>query len=139
MQLSSQPSASATPVDWAGLLTELDDRREEAFTQGDPAALTDVDAPGSAVLASDTAALKALSAAAVRASGFRQVLRSVRPLSVAASHVVLLVVDERPAYTLVRAADGSVVADRPARAAQTWRVELVLGDAGWQFAGVRPA
>ena len=135
---TARPSASPAAVDWAGLLAQLDDRREEAFTQGDLAALTDVDAPGSAVLAEDTAALDALSAAAVHASGFRQVLARRIPCRSPRRGSCLQVVDERPAYALVRATDGSVVADRPARGEQSWRVELVLGDAGWQFAAVRP-
>ena len=137
------PSASATSlaatVDWVAELAALDDRRGEAFSTGDREALTDVDAPGSAALASDSAALGALATAGVNASGFRQVIHSVRPLSVSVSVALLRVVDERPAYTLVRASDGVVVTSRAARAPASWLVELVRGAAGWQVRSVRPA
>jgi hypothetical protein len=137
----AEPSPNPSPgsVDWTSLLAYLDSRRAEAFASGDVDALSDVDAPGSAVLAGDLAALRQLAAAGVNASGFRQVLHSVRPLTVSTARVVLLVVDERPAYELVRAGDGTTVANRRARAAQTWQVELVLGSAGWQVASVRRA
>lgn len=136
--VSSTPVSPAPATDWAQVLADLDSRREEAFTQGDVDALTDVDAPGSAELAADLAALKALTAAGVHASGFRQVLGSVHPLRVTPARVVLLVVDERPAYALVRASDGSTVETRPARMSRRWRVELVMGAAGWQVGSVRP-
>ena len=136
---ASAPSLAA-PVDWMAELAALDDRRGEAFSTGDREALTDVDAPGSAALASDSAALVSLASAGVNASGFRQVIRSVRPVSVSASLAVLRVVDERPAYALVRASDGVVVASRLARAQASWLVELVRGTAGgWQVRSVRPA
>lgn len=135
---ASAPSLAAT-VDWVAELAALDDRRGEAFSTGDREALTDVDAPGSAALASDSAALGSLASAGVNASGFREVIRSVRPVSVSASVAVLRVVDERPAYTLVRASDGVVVTSRPARAPASWLVELVRGGAGWQVRSVHPA
>lgn len=130
-------SVPAPPVDWTRVLADLDSRREEAFSSDDPDALTDVDAPGSAVLASDVAALRSLAAAGVDAAGFREVIRSVRPLTVTARRVVLAVVDVRPAYTLVRVADGGTVASRPARPAKAWAVELVPGPVGWQIRSVR--
>ena len=135
---ASSPSLAAT-VDWVAELAALDDRRGEAFSTGDREALTDVDAPGSAALASDSAALVSLASAGVNASGFREVIRSVRPVSVSASVAVLRVVDERPAYALVRASDGVVVTSRAARAPASWLVELVRGAGGWQVRSVRPA
>lgn len=132
-------SASPSAVDWSALVADLDSRRGEAFSSGDVEGLTDVDAVGSSLLAGDLAALHQLSAAGLHASGFHEVLHSVRALSVTASEVVLRVVDERPAYQLVRASDGLAVESRPARPVAAWRVELVLAPAGWQVRSVRAA
>jgi eukaryotic-like serine/threonine-protein kinase len=135
---AASPTVPVPVADWAAVLSELDGRRAEAFSSGDTDALTDVDAPGSLALGSDVAALRALAAAGVNASGFRQVLRAVAPLSVSAWRAVLRVVDERPAYLLVSAADGSTVVSRAARGRATWQVELVRGPAGWQIRSVKP-
>jgi hypothetical protein len=136
---SAANGVGAAPVDWTQVLADLDSRREEAFGNDDPDGLTDVDAPGSPVLASDRAALEAMAAAGVDAAGFREIIDSVRPLAVSAGGVLLRVVDERPAYALVRVTDGAVVASRPARAARAWQVALVRGAAGWQVRDVRPS
>ena len=124
-------------VNWALVLADLDARRAEAFSAADPAALTDVDTAGSTLLASDQAALARLVAAGVRASGFREQLRSVRAVAVSATAVALDVVDVRPSYQLVRASDGVVVGWWPPRGPAAWRVELVLAAGGWQVSAVR--
>lgn len=130
-------SAVSSGVDWAGLLADLDDRRGQAFSTGDAGPLIDVDAAGSAVLTADLRALHQLTAAGLHASGFAELLRSVRVVILTASRVVLHVVDVRPAYRLVRSADGALVASVPPRGPVAWRVELVLAAAGWQVRSVR--
>jgi hypothetical protein len=120
------------------VLADLDSRRGEAFSSGDADALTDVDAPGSPQLASDQRALRTLVGAGLHAGGFLEVIESVRPLGTVPDGELVEVVDDRPAYQLVRAGDGTVVESVPARGRRRWRVVLAAGPAGWQVRSVEP-
>jgi hypothetical protein len=129
------PRPTATGTDWQAVLARLDAVRAQAFSGGDPLAMTAADAAGSPAFASDLAAARALASAGVHASGYRTTLISVRLLRASPVRVLLRVSDRRSAYLLVRA-DGTVVARRPGRPPATWQVELVRGAHGWLVSAV---
>lgn len=137
------PSASlarmpAAPTDWSSLLTTLDTRRDAALANLDVGALREVYAEGSAPLAVDVAAIRAMSAARAHPDGLRLEIESVRVLRRTPERTTLQVIDRLPPYDLV-AADGRLLERRAGRGPVSWLVELVPAGAGWRITGVTRA
>lgn len=131
----AQASTPAPPV-WRQVVARLDQRRADAYSAGDPAALAGVYLPGSAALASDTAALRAYRREGVRVRGLRLRLAGVHVLARRAGRVVLRVTDRMAGYRLVDGS-GQVVRREPGRGPATWRVTLRRDEGGrWRIAAV---
>jgi hypothetical protein len=132
--VTAAAALSGTSGRWGLLLEQLDRRRARAFALGDPRVLTTVYAPGSAVLAADSAALEAYTARGLTVGGATFRLLDVRGGRLAPDEVVLRVVD-RLAPATARTRDGAGVRlpqDRPT----VHRLVLRRGADGWRIAAV---
>lgn len=132
------PSANPThaAVDWPSLLAELDGRRSDAFARADTAPLATVYAPGTRVLADDTADVAALRNAGAVATGVRHEIVDVAPEAITPDRVRLRVVDRMPSYLLRHTcqpsdAGGEVVRTVPGRGDRTTMVHLTLTGGRW--------
>jgi hypothetical protein len=132
------PSADPQDApDWSGLLDQLDAARAEAFSRGDPAALSAVWAPDSPGLAADTQLLQELADAGRTAHGLRHTVRSLEVLQASGGASRLRVVDVLTAYE-VRDTAGAVVSRAPARGEQPFLVQLTRTADGWRLVQVLP-
>ena len=141
-----------TPNDWWAVLDELDRARSRALVEREPMDLATYAAPGSAMWAQDTALIEGLLARGLTPLGLGTRLIAIEqapepdgvghsaypslgsestgdeagpgPNSGPAGDVVLVIVDERSAYTL-EDAEGVVAQRVPASGLRRWRVALV--------------
>lgn len=127
---TAAPSDQAA-LDWAAVLTRLDQRRAAAIAAGSAPALAEVVDPGGPAFARDLATAQARQAAGLRVEGGRLAIQSVRPESTGTQQATLVVTDERAAYRLVDG-DGAVVVSVPARASASWRVVLTGDGSSWR-------
>ena len=135
--LPRPPIATAPSPDWAAVIGRLDVLRAHALTAGDPTALQQVYAPGSAALAADRVALLRLAARHLRPVGLVITTQRVEPVGVTASQATLRVTDALSAYTLVRT-DGTTVSRVAATPARTFTMLLVRTGVDWRIAAIRP-
>jgi hypothetical protein len=134
--VESSPVGGQTPEQrWQIELAALDDARAAAFEDGDENALTLVYAAGSTALAQDTAKMRQMVERGARATGFRLVIESLDVVEEGAEITVLRVTDHQELYRFV-AADGTVLAEQPARPALTHDVKLVNTPDGWRIAQI---
>jgi hypothetical protein len=127
---------------WAALLGQLYARRAGAYAAVDPAWLSDVYAPGSALLDRDRAQLEMLSAAGRTVAGFAPTVRTVTAVSGDGSSVVVDLVDEVPGYRVLTAsADGEEARGQhvtgqevTGRGPAEVRMMLRHTEAGWRIA-----
>lgn len=128
-------SAPAEP-DWTAVLDRLDAARSASLARADAAALRDVDAPDSAALEADLAAVGQLRAATQTAHGLRHRLVDVQVRSLVGGTVRLRVRDVLLPYDVV-GPDGSH--RRPGRPERSFEIVLTRSSAGYRLAEVRPA
>lgn len=128
---------AADPVDaagWAALLGRLYDRRALAFTNGDPAPLAGVYAPGSALGDRDRAQVTALADAGRVLTGFAPQVRRVTGVTPqGADSVAVDLVDDVPGYR-VGAADRATEEAVAGRGEAAVRMVLTRTPDGWRIA-----
>ena len=103
---------AAAQSEWAGTLAALDADRSRAFAAGDPERLRTVYASDSPALHRDTAVLRRLTAAGLRAEGLRLAATKVVVAGRSPAQVRLAVTDVMPAYRIVD--EGGTVVERRA-------------------------
>jgi hypothetical protein len=123
---------AALPTDWPTVVDALDQTRESAFSVGSPTLLAEVYAAGSAVGASDTAALDALVRQGRTVSGVRHQLRGVTAVQTTSTGATLRVTDTLDAQVVLDDL-GNAVERRPGRGEQTYELTLVAGPDGWRI------
>ncbi len=130
-------AAPAPGTDWVAVVQELYARRAEAFARADPAGLGAVYPAGSALLAADEAAVRALADAGRRLSGFTPRVEGPAVVVEVGDRVRVEVRDGWDGYGVVPAddPDGPVLLRAPGRAIAPVVLELVPGPDGWQIAG----
>jgi hypothetical protein len=131
------PADAQVAPEWNGLLDQLDAARAEAFSRGEPTALSAVWAADSPGLASDTRLLQELVDAGRTAHGLRRTVRSVEVLQACEDDCRLRVVDVLAGYE-VRDGAGAVVRRTPERGEAVFLVELSRGADGWRLVQVLP-
>lgn len=136
------PSVAAAGVrpgpSWRAVLGGLDRARAAAFRAADPAGVARADAPGSAALRRDRAAVAELRRRGARPRGLRWDVLDVTVERAGPPGVTLRVTDRMPAYDLVDV-EGRVLVSRPARRETVWRVTLLPAPSGWRLATVAAA
>lgn len=148
---SAAGAVTHAPAEVEAAARELTERRGQVLAGGDPAALDEVEVPGSAAHAADTQLLGRLAADGLRLSGLSVVVTesvvveqaSVAPTTAGPGQssdgdVQVRVTSATSAHQRVRA-DGSVHADVPAAPARTVVLVLRTTPAGWRVADVRDA
>ena len=130
---AAQPAAlpADAETEWAGTLAALDADRSRAFAAGDPGRLRTVYASGSPALQRDTAVLRRLIAAGLRAEGLRLAATDVAVAGRSAGQVRLAVTDVMPEYRIVDDG-GTVVERRPGRGTRSWTVVLARDGERWR-------
>lgn len=134
---ATTPPQAAVAVHWTAVMKVLDQRRDAAIANLDPAALADVYAAGSPPLGVETASIQRLAAAGARADGLRLEIDSTGLVRRTPAGVTLRVVDRMPAYEIL-SADGRVLERRSGRGPVTWLVDLVPAGDGWRIAAIAP-
>jgi hypothetical protein len=120
---------------WAALLGQLYTRRSGAYAATDPAWLSDVYTPDSALLVRDGDQLAALAAAGETVAGFTPTVRRVTSVVEDDGAVVVDLVDEVPAYRVVPVGDaGGPGRDVAERAPAEVRMILRRTEQGWRIA-----
>jgi hypothetical protein len=135
------PAPAATAADagaWRDRVRTLDAARSVVFARGDAARLRDVYVVGSPGAVSDAAAVAALTTAGAVAPGVRHEVLGLRVLSATPSRARLELTDRMPGYRVLDRR-GRVLRTVPARAARTFRVDLVRASSGWRIAAVSAA
>lgn len=126
-----------SPLQWQGIVEQLDRTRGLAFMQAEPAALLPVYATNAAAAATDQAMAQALKNAGAHAGSFPLRVRSVHEeyLTVGerVPRAMLTVVDVMGAYDIVDD-QGVVLRHVPARSERRWHVELERSPLwGWVY------
>jgi hypothetical protein len=136
---ADRTTAPADDAGWTAVLTELYERRAAAFSTADPAALSGVYLPGSALLERDTGQVRALAAAGQVLAGFApQVRRLVSVDPDGEERAVLRLVDELPGHRVVAAADPAASGREVAgRGEAEVRIVLTQTAAGWRISDAR--
>ncbi|MGW5358669.1 serine/threonine protein kinase [Actinopolymorpha pittospori] len=124
------PAPDAQEARWRGVLADLDQRRAQAFAASDPTLLGTVYAPGSDLVAKDTAQIEKCVPSGCHLEGLRFAVRTLDVVSEGRNQTVLRVVDQLQAYTVV-SADGERVS-QPAGEPKTREITLArAGTGGW--------
>lgn len=136
------PPVSASPAPppsaetrWRRVLDALDGHRARAFAESDPAALAAVYVAGSDLATKDRAEIDKCASAGCHVEGLRFDIKKVDVVAESRSQVVLEVVDQLQAYTLVSDSGGRTA--RPAGETKLRRITLVrrAGDS-WLIARI---
>ncbi|WP_182526557.1 hypothetical protein [Nocardioides dongkuii] len=133
---SATAAATAAAAPRTGALAVLaawDQRRSEAWADGDAAALADLYEPGSTAGRRDLAMLRAWRERGLRVTGLRMQVLDAEVIDTADARLVLRVTDRVAAARAVgRGLDATLPADRPT----TRRITLVRHAEGWRVADV---
>lgn len=142
----TQPPGTATaipvPTDaagWAGVVSTLYGSRAAAFARADPGLLTEVYAPGSALLDRDVAAVRALQDAGQVLSGFAPAVLRVESVTATAQGAELRLVDDLPGYRIAPVDRPDAATAEPVRGRGEAVVRIVLERtaAGWRISDAR--
>ncbi|SDD14595.1 Serine/threonine protein kinase [Geodermatophilus telluris] len=132
----AEPTVAEAP-DWPVVLAALYARRAEALSDASPAALAEVYAPDSALLAADRAYAASLAASGELLRGFRPVVEEVHVTGTpgADGRVALRLVDSWPAYEVVAADDpgGPPLRTEDGRGRTAVGMVLVPTPGGWRI------
>lgn len=133
-------------VDWWTVLAELDRRRAQVLSSGDPAGITSYAVPGSTAHRSDEAMLADLAARAVRPEGLSSRVLAIEDVTVSDVGVRIQMVDLRSAYRLLDVNSGEVTQRVEPAGATRWLLTVlpsspaladgVEGDPGWRVQSV---
>lgn len=129
----------AAPVDWKSVLTQLDDARSGAFASAVPGRLAAVNIPGSEADLHDRQLMGELTRLRARAVGLTVSIEAVTELAATDRVATVQVTDWRAGYQVVSTLDGKVLKQRPARATETWIIDLANSESGWRINAVAPA
>ncbi len=138
LRTSTTPVPAPLDRRWTPVLDELDQQREAAYADADPARLLQVYATGFPAQEADAARLGELARAGMSAVGVRHDLQVVRVRESDEGRVALSVTDVLRSHRLVDAS-GATLEDRPGRGERNFVVVLVQEPAGWRIAAVKPA
>jgi hypothetical protein len=132
---ADQQEAPASAEGWHAVLTDLYQRRADAFAGAGTAGLADVHAPGSPQLAADEQYARALAEAGETLRGFAPEVFEVSVVSDDGARVQLDLVDRWPDYEVVPtgAPDGPALRTVPGRPDSPVRLVLVRTDEGWRI------
>ena len=129
------PAPDTQEARWRGVLADLDQRRAQAFAASDPTLLGTVYAPGSDLVAKDTAQIEKCVPTGCHVEGLRFAVRTLDVVSEGRNQTVLRVVDQLQAYSVV-SADGERVS-QPAGEPKTREITLArAGTGGWLIARI---
>ncbi|WP_193605240.1 hypothetical protein [Nocardioides dongkuii] len=140
-RVASSATAAAAPDTEArtprtgalAVLAAWDQRRSEAWADGDAAALADLYEPGSTAGRRDLAMLRAWRERGLRVTGLRMQVLDAEVIDTADARLVLRVTDRVAAARAVgRGLDATLPADRPT----TRQITLVRHAEGWRVADV---
>ena len=130
-------SVSAVPTDWTAVVSGLDRVRGHAFGSGERRELEQVYAPGSPLLAADTAALADLGSRQASARGLLHRVLSVEAGAVSHGRAEVVVTEALSPYTLV-GAHGQVLERHTAGPAVRVLMVLLHTPGGWRIDQIRP-
>lgn len=138
---------SASPVDWWGVLAELDRRRADALAARDPFAVAGYAREGSPAWQADIETIARLTDGGVAPVGMRTRVVAIEQAEASPEYLEggaarLVLVDERSAYDLVDPM-GERVREVPGTDPRRWQVELAhvaspAPDPGWRLTQVVP-
>jgi hypothetical protein len=129
-----ETGAPASADEWRTLVAELYARRAEGLS-GTPERLTEVHAPGSALLAADQEHARTLAAAGEELRGFAPAVTDLTVVRATPERAELLLTDRWPGYRVVPAGrrDGEVLRTVAGRPDAEVRMTLVRTDGGWRI------
>jgi hypothetical protein len=121
------------------VVSTLYDSRAAAFARADPGLLTEVYAPGSALLDRDVAAVRGLQDAGQVLSGFAPAVLRVESVTATAQRAELRLVDDLPGYRVAPVDRPDAATAEPVRGRGEAVVRIVLErtTAGWRISDAR--
>ncbi|MGH3489683.1 MAG: protein kinase domain-containing protein [Actinopolymorphaceae bacterium] len=129
--VTPEDRAARTEATWQEVLIDLDRKRAKAYAESDPGLLSGVYVADSELLAQDRDEIGKCVRAGCHVEGLRFDVKSLRVVSSGDGEVVLEVIDQLQAYTVVT--DSGERTDRPAGEVTTRRITLVRSSGNWRI------